>query len=126
MIDTSKFIEGRWLEGGRDWPNIDCYGVVLYVREALGLPSWPRFDGVTKQDDGLHNSGLDFLQGSELCDPCEGAVACCYEASLLRHVGIVVDTPVGLMVVECNPGRHVSLSPVNRFIRRFVRVEFYK
>jgi hypothetical protein len=127
VIDTNALLEGKWLEGGRDWPNVDCYGVLLHVRALLGLDEWPRFDGVTKKADGLHHQGKEFLEGAQLSDsPAEGDTACCYEGSTMRHVGIVINTCGGLRVVECNPGRSVTLSRVRSFEKRFNKVEFYR
>lgn len=127
MIDCQKFMsEVKWLKGGRQWPNLDCYGILLAVREALGLDQWPAWDGVTKDDDGLDKAGSHFVSTRELCEPEEGAVACCYTASLMTHVGVVVATPDGLCVMECNPNQGVTCMPVRRFKRRWLRVEFYR
>ena len=127
MIDTARYVrEVRWEKGGRAWPNLDCYGIVIAVREDLGLDKWPSWDGVTKDNDGLDKAGSEFVRTREQCEPEEGAVACCYMASLMTHVGVVVNTPAGLCVMECNPKHGVTCIPVRRFIRRFVRVEFYR
>lgn len=126
MIDPRELFEAVWLEGGRDWPNVDCYGIGLHVRKLRGLADWPRFDNVTRDAEGLHNFGQAFVAGMERCEPCEDAVACCYTASLMRHVGFVIATVNGLMVVECNPKTHVTITPVRRFERRFSRVEYFR
>lgn len=126
MIDTEKYLAGRYVEGGRVWPEIDCYGLILIVRDDLGLPEWPIFDGVTKRENGLHRLGTKLARQVERCEPCHGAVAACYASGLMSHVAIVVETPHGLAVLECNPGTNVTAVPLRRFMRRFVRVEFYR
>lgn len=125
MIDVESLFEARWLEGGRDWPNVDCYGIGLHLRKLRGLPDWPRFDNVTRENDGLHIEGLQFLEGTQIGPPVEDAVACCYTGQLMRHIGFVINTVNGLMVVECNPKTNVSVMPPRRFERRFARVEYH-
>lgn len=127
MIDALKYIEEvKWEKGGRVWPNLDCYGIVIAVREHLGLEAWPAWDGVTKDDDGLDKAGSGFVATRERCEPEEGAVVCCYTASLMTHVAVVVNTKSGLCVMECNPKQGVTCMPVRRFARRWLRVEFYR
>lgn len=126
MIDVNQYLGAKWVEGGRVWPEIDCYGIVLKVREDLGLPQWPAWDGVTKRNHGLHREGTSFARSVTRCEPEEGAVAACYEGGLMTHVGIVINTPAGLEVIECNPRTRVTCMPLRRFVRRFIRVEFYK
>lgn len=127
MIDVDKYVrEVRYVKGGRIWPNLDCYGPVNYVRADLGLEQWPSWDGVTKDDNGLDKVGSEFVRTREQCDPEEGALACCYTASLMTHVGVVVNTPTGLCVIECNPEIGVTCMPLRRFTRRWLRVEFFK
>jgi hypothetical protein len=127
MIDPRKYVEQvKWEKGGRAWPNLDCYGIVIAVRADLGLEQWPAWDGVTKDGDGLDRAGREFTSARERCEPEEGALACCYTASLMTHVGVVVNTAAGLCVMECNPNTGVTCMPVRRFVRRFVRVEFFK
>ena len=127
MIEARKYIEEvRWQKGGRMWPNLDCYGLPLVIREHLGLERWPSWDGVTKDDDGLDRAGNEFVRSRERCEPEEGALACCYTASMMTHVGVVVETTSGLCVMECNPDIGVTCMPVRRFVRRWLRVEFYR
>lgn len=127
MIEARKYIEEvRWQKGGRIWPNLDCYGIVNAVREHLGLERWPSWDGVTKDDDGLDRAGNQFVRTRERCEPEQGALACCYTASMMTHVGVVVETATGLCVMECNPEIGVTCMPVRRFVRRWLRVEFYR
>lgn len=125
MIDLNKYLSGEWLEGGRAWPQVDCYGLVLEVRRDLGLEEWPEW-GAARRGDGMHEAGEEFTSGRGPCDPEQGAVALCYLGSLLSHVGVVVMVDGMLQVLECNSRRHVSLTPMSRFRRRFVRVEFYR
>lgn len=126
MIDLSKYLDAIWLEGGRVWPFVDCYGIVLEVRRDMGLAGWPNWDGVTKRDDGLDRVGGEFVRQRERCEPEPGALACCYTGSLMTHVAVVVEAPDGLRVAECNPKTGFTCMPLLRFKRRWLRVEFYR
>ncbi|MGC5620421.1 hypothetical protein [Enterococcus faecalis] len=126
MTDMNKYLDGRYVEGGRVWPEIDCYGIVLEVRRDLGLPDWPEWAGVTKAGNGLHHAGMQQAREVEPCEPQAGAVAACYSGSLLTHVAVVVDCDGLLHALECNPRRNVTCLPLRRFERRFVRVEYYR
>lgn len=113
-------------EGGRVYPDLDCFGIVNEVRKDLGLPLWPDFSGVTKDDGGLDREAVKLMRSLEECEPCVGAGVACYSGSTVTHVGVVVDINGQLHVAECNPGINVTFLPVVRFKRRFVKVEFWK
>jgi cell wall-associated NlpC family hydrolase len=125
MTDLTKYLDGIWVEGGRSWPEIDCYGLVLEVRRGMGLPEWPEW-GEARQGDSMQAAGDELTRERERCQPEPGAVAMCYRGSMLTHVAVVVEADGVLQVLECNSGSNVRLTPLPRFCRRFVRVEFYR
>lgn len=121
MIDISEIIEqARYLEGGREWPQVDCYGIVLHVRSLLGMPLLPEL-GHARRCVNMDELGKAEAALHVTCGPEDGAVALCYDGA-----GLMVHTAVCYAggVIECNPRRHASVSPVNRFVKRFHRVEF--
>lgn len=126
MIDVNHYLDAVYVEGGRSWPHIDCYGLVLLVRRDMGLDGWPEWGGVTKADNGLHDTGTDFIRDLEHCEPEPGAVACCYKASFLIHVAVVIECNGLPHALEINAKRGVTCLPLHRFARRFTRVEYYK
>lgn len=126
MIDMNHYLGAQYVEGGRVWPQIDCYGMVLIVRKALGLPDWPEWGGVTKEGDGLHNVGSEFVRNLERCEPEPGAVACCFSGGLMIHVAVVVECDGLLHALEVNAKRGTTCLPLRRFERRFVKVEYYR
>ncbi|EHP6466478.1 nitrite transporter, partial [Escherichia coli] len=89
-------------------------------------PAWPDFAGITKDDNGLDREARRMMQTLQRCAPCEGAGVACYTGSTVTHVGIVVCMGGLLYVAECNPKSHVSIIPLARFMRRFVKVEFWQ
>lgn len=126
MFQPDKYLSVKWLKGGRVYPHLDCFGIVNEIRADLGLPLWPDFAGVTKDGDGLDREARKLMLSLERCEPCEGAGVACYSGSVVTHVGIVVWLDNQLQVAECNHGTNVTFLPLNRFIRRFYRVEFWR
>ncbi|EAC1429617.1 nitrite transporter [Escherichia coli] len=126
MFSPDKYRSVTWLKGGRVYPELDCFGIVNEIRRDLGLPAWPDFAGITKDDNGLDREARRMMQTLQRCAPCEGAGVACYTGSTVTHVGIVVCMGGLLYVAECNPKSHVSIIPLARFMRRFVKVEFWQ
>lgn len=123
MIDIAHIIEKtRYIEGGRSWPDVDCYGIVLYVRELLGLKQLPEL-GHARRNKNMDEIGRAQVAELIKCAPENGAIAACYDgAGLMIHTGVFINGAV----LECNPKRHASISPAHRFIKRFHKVEFFK
>lgn len=126
MLNIDKYRSVIWQKGGRTYPQLDCFGIVNEVRRDLGLPMWPEFNGVTKEDNGLDREAKNLMRDLSPCDPCVGAGIACYSASIVTHVAIVVELDGVLHAIECNPKSNVTITPLRRFTRRFVRVEYYQ
>ncbi|HCI9218364.1 TPA: nitrite transporter [Klebsiella pneumoniae] len=126
MFQPDKYLSVKWLKGGRAYPELDCFGIVNEIRADLGLPLWPDFAGVTKDCGGLDREARKLMRSLERCEPCEGAGVACFSGSVVTHVGIVVLLDNQLQVAECNPATNVTFLPLNRFVTRFYRVEFWR
>jgi len=126
MFNPDKYLSVIWQMGGRVFPVLDCYGVVREVRRDLGLPDWPVFEGVINQGCQMNDTYKLFVNSIEKCMPEEGAVAACYTAGLVTHLGIAVTVNGVLHILEANPKRNVTILPLARFLRQYVKVEFYK
>ena len=88
MFNPDKYLSVTWLKGGRSWPDLDCFGIVNEIRRDLGLPLWPDFAGVTKDDGGLDREARQMMLTLERCDPCEGAGVACYSGSAVTMWGL--------------------------------------
>lgn len=122
-IDLEKYLEVVWVSGGREFPELDCYGVVNEVRRDLGLPPWDDYAGATRAElPGLATAAASEHAGSDLV---EGAVAFCYEGSVVTHVAVLVEVDGRMCTLECNDVHNVTVLPVSRFERRFNKVEYY-
>lgn len=125
-MNLDRYIEVNWVAGGREYPDLDCYGLVLDVRENLGLEPWPEFDGVLRENEGLDKTAKVFTATLERCEPEPGAVVLVYRAGIVDHVAVVVQDGPQLGVIECNPNVNVVLSPLARFKRKHPKLEFWK
>ena len=126
MFNPDKYLSVTWLKGGRAYPALDCFGIVNEIRRDLGLPEWPDFAGITKDEGGLDREARKLMCTLRKGDPRVGSGVACYSGSTVTHVGVVVDINGQLHVAECNPGKNVSFIPLSRFKRRFVKVEFWQ
>jgi hypothetical protein len=126
MIDHDKYRSGKYLEGGRVWPNVDCYGLVLEVRRDLGLPDWPEWENIRSGDGSMVEVAGKWFPTLTPCGPEEGALIALYEGSEMRHVGVVVRSGPSLDAMEITLKQNIICLPVHRLKRRFVRVEYYK
>lgn len=126
MFPIDKYRSVIWLKGGRVYPELDCFGIINEIRRDLGLAAWPDFAGITNDNNGLDSAARKMMETLEKCDPEEGAGVACYSGSLVTHVAIVLNINGLLYVAECNPGKNVTFLPLNRFKRRFLKVEFWR
>ncbi|HBY5919938.1 TPA: nitrite transporter [Raoultella ornithinolytica] len=128
MLNIDKYLTVRWQMGGRAFPVLDCYGIVHEVRRDLGLPEWPAFEAVIKEpgSPGMGEFCESFSRDLTPCMPCNGAVAACYMGKMIGHLGVVVEMEGLLYVIECNPRRNVTILPLARFERQFLKVEYYQ
>lgn len=126
MINLDKYKAVRWEMGGRIYPVLDCYGIVHEVRRDLGLPVWGMFEGVVNEGDLMGRKCEEERENLEQCEPCPGAVAACYRAGMINHLGVVISIDGLFHVMESNPFKNVTILPLQRFKRRYPRVEFYR
>ncbi|WP_447801184.1 nitrite transporter [Pseudomonas kilonensis] len=126
MIDHNKYLAGKYLEGGRVWPKVDCYGLVLEVRRDLGLPDWPEWENIRSGDGSMVEVAGKWFPTLTPCEPEEGALIALYQGSEMRHVGVVVRCNGSLEALEITIKQKVICLPLHRLKRRFVRVEYYK
>lgn len=125
-MNIDKYQKVKWVKGGRVSPELDCFGLINAIRGDLSLPLWPEFAGVTKDDGGLNREAKVLMRDLCRCEPEPGAGIACYSGSMVTHVAIVVDVGGMLYAAECNPKTNVTFTPIARFRRKFIKVEFWK
>lgn len=123
IINQDDYAEIKWVEGGRVFPNLDCYGLVNKVRADMGLELWPDFEGVKKS--GLDFNMREFLKQRIESAPAPGAMALVYKGGLVNHVAIVVKLANQLYVAECNPRKNVTFTALGRFVHQNPTLDFW-
>lgn len=118
------FLKCEYLEGGREYPLYDCYGIVIAVREYLGLSELPPYSEIRK-GKGMDDAVAAEIPNYKTCAPQVGAIAVCWHGPMARHIGIVVELDGTLRVLDINPRKNVTLQTLPVFERRFRRVEYY-
>lgn len=112
------------VDGGREYPYFDCYGLVLEVRKRLNMPALPEYADI-RVGDGMQST---FAEGSKLvnkCEPQQGAIAICWKGGLVRHVAVIIEIDGELRALETNPKKNATHSALKVFERRFSKVEYY-
>lgn len=126
MLDIDKYLSVVWKMGGRTYPILDCYGIVHEVRHDLGLSEWPIFEGIIKDGGSIDIVAKEFKNNISQCDPSPGAVAACYEGGMISHLAVIVEIGGILHAMESNPKKNVTILPLQRFERRYMKVEYYQ
>lgn len=120
----THFMRCVYLEGGREYPYFDCYGIVIAVRAHLGLSELPPYAQIRK-GQAMHEAVTGEIPNYRKCAPEHGAIAICWHGQLARHIGIVVELDGILRVMEINPRKNVTLPTVPVFERRYRKVEYF-
>lgn len=124
-MNFDKYQSVQYTEAGRNFPLLDCYGLVLEIRRDLGLEAWPEYDGVTHQDNGVAVHVKKLTSQLVPCDPLPGAIVLVTRRGVVDHVAVVVKDGPLLCVAECNPGSNVVIQPLGRFMRKNTKLEFW-
>lgn len=123
-MDIQHYLRTVWTDAGREYPYLDCWGLVLAVRSDMGLPSLPSFADVLHDDTrSITHAYRDALGQLRKTEPVPGAIAAVKRGSLCRHVGVVVESDGMLWVLEARP-EGASITRIEKYQRRFF-VEFW-
>lgn len=119
-----QFMLCEYLEGGREYPFLDCYGLVLAVRRNLGMHCPAEYADV-RVGERMDSATRNELPSFRKCDPEHGAIAICWRMNIVRHIAIVVNIGGELRVMECNPHKNTTHCTIADFERKYKRVEYY-
>ena len=123
----TRWLSTTYLDGGRDYPAVDCWGLVRVARVDLGYPELPAWGPVK----ATHKKSMTRLFGDAIPDlmtetsPKHGAVAFCFHGSVCAHVGVVVIIDGRLAVVDTNSSTGPRWMWLADFERNFTRVVYY-
>lgn len=124
-----RYLQSRYVRGGRVWPELDCLGLVRLARhEMFGRELMPmctaaepgNFREITRAV-GEVSGVLDMRE----CERRPGAVATAWLASLCVHVGIVVEADGRQWILETDTPAGPAMTPISVFEKRYSRVVYY-
>ena len=125
----NRYLESRYARGGRDYPDLDCWGLTRLARtELFGRPMLPLCSNAQPGDFRAITQACSEVSGvAELApsQPQPGAIATAWCASLCIHVGLVVDADGRRWVLETDDPTGPCLTPLKRFESRYTRVIYY-
>lgn len=124
-----RYLTATYVEGGRELPCLDCWGLVILARvELYGLPQLSNFGAVTRltpvdMQRAYHAEVERALVESE---PAPGAIAAAMRGALCVHVGLVVEKDGRLAVLDINPRCTPTIQRLADFEARYLRVIYYR
>lgn len=127
MID--QILSSRYVKHGREYPNLDCYGLVRLVwRDVLGKAELPSYSHVDPDDKGLLTEsamavkqGLGFTQA----DVHHGVIALAWRGRKCVHIGVVLSIDGRMWVLETDESTGPVLTDVKVFESRYSLVQYY-
>lgn len=124
-----RYLTATYVEGGRAWPHVDCWGLVILARcELFGLPRLSDFGAVTRHTpvDMQRAYRAEVDRALVECRPGPGVIAAAMRGAVCIHVGLVVEKEGRLRVLEINPRSTPSLPLLEDFEARYLRVIYYR
>ena len=124
MIDPTRYVLGvRYTRGGREWPRLDCWGLVrLIFRECFGIELDPHDTAAW----GTNVVGREIVAERAAWIPVERAAVRAGDIALMRrigrpfHVGVALD---GRSLIHADDRVNVCVEPL---ASQLGRVEFYR
>lgn len=130
-IALKDFLSVPYVDGGRDWGGLDCWGIVRAVRYwLLNLPMLDSFGHITNNGGHDHYQGMtaayhELKNNYQEVTPAPGAIACCFNQGTLIHVGVVVTSGNQLKVLHTRYKTGPHLTSLRHFNRLAVDVRYF-
>lgn len=124
-----RFLNTRYVDGGRGPHEYDCYGLVRAVRaEVFGRPLLPIHNEVQPSDKATMTTvcqeTID-MTGMKETRIAEAAIATAWAGRLCVHVGIVVYGDGQFWILETDEPTGPCRTPARVFENRYTRVKYY-
>lgn len=125
----NRFLVSKYVAGGRDFPNLDCYGLVRLARHELFgkpmLPSCPAAEpgALRAITSACEDVSIECGMSPSACTP--GAIATAWRGKLCVHVGLVIEADGRQWILETDIGTGPCLTRPGKFEERYTRVIYY-
>ena len=128
MKILEKYLPVPYLDEGRTMKGLDCWGLVLALRDELDFPRLPDIGSVTRHtvQEMQHQFKAVSYTLERVERPSVGSIAAVFRASVFIHVGLVVEIDGRLAVIETNEKTGVRWMYLERFLSVYYKVAFYR
>jgi len=127
MID--RYLQTRYVRGGRGPVELDCWGLVRLARhEIYGKPLLPACTDARPGNLRVITRSCHEVAGCEGLQPgpaVPGSIATAWSARLCVHVGLVVQADGRRWVLETDEPVGPCITPLRAFEARYSRVVYY-
>lgn len=98
QINIFKYLNIKYKFGGRKYPYLDCFGLVMcFYRDELNiqLPLEQSICDASTDNENILKQKVKYTEVKE-CDICNNRIyiACFYHAEEFRHCGVVVNKKI--------------------------------
>lgn len=116
-----------YVDGGRDWPEYDCWGLVRHafaVIHSIELPEYKSLDATNTLQKSKNHAELIASTLIE-SEPTHGAIAAVVKGRVCEHVGICIELANELMVLEMDHDTGPRVVTVDKFEDDHRHVRYY-
>lgn len=126
QLDLKRYMASEYVNGGRVWPQWDCWGMVRQGFADIHGILLPMLNGL---DAGsLMGKSRNYVRLAKImpeCDPKHGAIAAVVTGKVCEHVGLIIDLAGKLYVMETDKGTGPRIVSLEEFIKERVNVRYY-
>lgn len=125
-LDLEKYMMSRYVNGGRVWPNLDCWGMTRSASKDVHGVTLPLLNGL---DAGsLMGKSRNYVRLAKImpeCEPKHGAIAAVVTGKACEHVGLCIDLSGSVYVMETTEASGPRIIPLASFIKDRGNVRYY-
>lgn len=127
-MTLNDYMVSKYVDAGRIWPDLDCYGLARLVRhDVYGKSLLPMLGGHGGKDKVKQTT--DVMRNIYLLDKTDNITAEClvfaFRRKLCEHIGVVVSLNGIRRVMDINQHTGVRIVTMSTFDKFFNRVEYY-
>lgn len=126
-LDLERYMNSRYVNGGRVWPNWDCYGMTrqgFIDWYGLALPMLDGLDARSAVGKSRHHETITaaYLQPAE---PAHGVLVAQVVGRVCQHVGLVIELAGNLYVMETDEPTGPRIISLSEFVEERIYVRYY-
>lgn len=123
------YLSCQYVDGGREPPQIDCFGLVRHARHNhCGMALLPSFGQIRNTQPREFTEAYRTTAESvmEECEPEHGAVASVFRGGICIHVALVIKKNGTLYTLDINPKKGARFQRLADFESQYLKVLYYR